>query len=288
MFVLPALLAFGFLVIYPVGTAIDLSLRDSSLLTAAERAAFVGLDNFRDLVTSSDFWAALRITVFYTGLSVVGAFGLGLGLALLLNEKILARSVVRTLIFSPWVLPQVVGAFIWILIFNPQYGILNTSLERVGMLTQASSLAWLSDTSLALIAVSIVTVWRFFPIAMLMLLAALQSVDEALHESAKVDGASRIRRLWHVTLPSIRPVSTLLLLLLTVWIFRHFGTVYAMTQGGPAGATETITVKTYVEAFSNYDLGLASSYGVISLLISIAFSAVFLYVTVYRPRRKDA
>jgi len=277
LFVLPAFAGFGFLVIYPIVEAVDLSLRDASLLLGTSSdAPFVGLDNYRELLGDPAFWSSLRVTVFYTVLGVAGAFGAGLGLALLLHQRILGRSWLRTIMLTPWVLPQIVGAYVWMLLLDPQFGAVNEMLNRIGLLQENSQLAWLTGTNTSLLAVSVVTVWRFFPIAMLMLLAALQGVDESLYEAAQLDGAGTLARFRAVTWPGIRPVASLVLLLLVIWNFRHFGTIYVMTQGGPAGATETITIRTYLEAFNNYDLGAASALGIISLLITLIFSVAYL------------
>lgn len=285
LFVLPAFLAFGFLVIYPLYTAVRLSLHEANLLSSGLGGdVFVGLANYRSLFEDPAFWSSLKVTVYYTVLGVAGSFGLALGIALLLHQRLHGRSFIRTAMLLPFVLPQVVGAYVWLLIFDPQYGPLNAVLVRLGAVQESNPVPWLSSTSVTLFAVAAVTIWRFFPVAMLMLLASMQSVPESLYEAAAIDGAGRWQRFRHVTWPGIRPVANLVLLLLIIWIFRHFGTIYAMTQGGPAGSTETITIKTYVEAFNNYDLGAASAVGVVSLVLSAAFSAAYLYVFVHRAK----
>lgn len=278
LFLLPALLVFGFLVLYPLWKAGQLSLYPASLLTGGRVEGSPGFDNYREIFADAAFWRSLRITALYTVGGVAGAFGLGLGLAVLLNSRIKARSVLRSMTLLPWVLPQIVGAYIWLLIFNPQYGVANQFLTEIGILSRGQSISWLTSSDVALWSTMIVTVWRFFPIATLMLLAAMQGVPEDRYEAAAMDGAGALRRFRHVTLPGIAPVASLLVLLLSVWVFRHFGTIYAMTQGGPAGSTATIPIATYVEAFTNFDLGTASALGIVSLVISFVFSVIYLGV----------
>lgn len=278
LFLLPGIAVFGLLVVYPVWKAAQLSLHQASLLSGGVIDGSPGFDNYRAIFGDPMFWRSLRITGIYTVGSVVGSFGLGLAMAILLNTRLKGRAVLRSLTLLPWVLPQIVGAYIWLLIFNPQYGVGNQLLRAIGLLGPGETISWLTSGDLAIWSTVIVTVWRFFPIATLMILAAMQGVPEELYEAAEVDGASALRRFRHVTLPGIAPVTSLLILLLSVWVFRHFGTIFAMTRGGPAGATETIPVATYLEAFNDFDLGSAAALGMTSLVISLVFSLVYLVV----------
>jgi multiple sugar transport system permease protein len=215
-------------------------------------------------------------TAVYTLGTVVGSFGIGLFTAVFLNERFRARWLARTLTILPWAVPYVAAVLIWTWIMDAEYGVLNYLLVKSGL--AARKIPWLASPTYAMLAVLIVTVWKQFPFATVMLLAGLQAIPDTLYEAAQIDGAGRGRRFLHITLPGLRSVSAVVLILLTIWAFRRFAVIYVMTGGGPARATETLPIQTYLEAFSNYNMGYAASLGTVSLLISMSVTLVYLAV----------
>ena len=276
LLLLPVLLGVGVVLLYPIAKNTWLSLHALDYVRPQKGQTFIGLENYRELLASRDFWLAMSNTAVYTLGTVVGSFGIGLFTAVFLNERFRARWLARTLIILPWAVPYVAAVLIWTWIMDAEYGVLNYLLVKSGL--AARKIPWLASPTYAMLAVLIVTVWKQFPFATVMLLAGLQAIPDALYEAAQIDGAGRARRFLHVTLPGLRSVTGVVLILLTIWAFRRFTVIYVMTGGGPARATETLPIQTYIEAFSNYNMGYAASMGTVSLLISMAATFVYLAV----------
>ncbi|BCJ34531.1 ABC transporter permease [Actinocatenispora thailandica] len=258
----PALLLLGGVVCYPLVSGLVTSLYKQSLVLPGR--SFVGLDNFRS-VLSGDFWPALGHTLVFTIGTTAASFLLGFGLALALDVGLRGRAVLRGLFLFPWVLPSVVVSFLWLWIFNANYGVLNGVLMKLHLI--GDPVAWLGQPGTAMLAVIVAKTWNSFPWMMVMLLAGLQTVPRDLHEVAALDGAGAVRRFRAVTLPHLRPMIGMVLLLEMIWNFQHFDTIYVMTGGGPAGATTTFAVSVYDTAFKGFDLGSAGAIGALWMLI---------------------
>lgn len=268
---LPALALLVAIVCYPLIAALVTSLFQQSLIKPGR--TFVGLENFSD-VLSDDFLPVLGHTVVFTIAATAIPFVLGFALALALNTGIRGQSALRGILLLPWVLPGVVVSFIWLWIFNANYGLLNGVLVKLGLADAGT--AWLSDPVFAMLAVIIAKSWASFPWMMVMLLAGLQTVSADQHEAAAIDGAGAIRRFFSVTLPHLRGVIGIVLLLEFVWNFQHFDTIYVLTGGGPAGATTTFAVSVYNTAFKGFDLGKAGALGALWMVVLSAL--VVLYI----------
>jgi multiple sugar transport system permease protein len=258
----PALLLLSGVVCYPLISGLVTSLFKQSLVLPGR--SFVGLANFRS-VLAGDFWPALGHTLVFTVCTTAASFALGFGLALALNVGLRGRSVLRGLFLFPWVLPSVVVSFLWLWIFNANYGVLNGLLMKLHLI--GDPVAWLGQPGTAMLAVIVAKTWNSFPWMMVMLLAGLQTVPRDLHEVAALDGAGAVRRFRAVTLPHLRPMIGMVLLLEMIWNFQHFDTIYVMTGGGPAGATTTFAVSVYDTAFKGFDLGSAGAIGALWMLI---------------------
>jgi multiple sugar transport system permease protein len=261
------------LLAYPVLRGIFLGFFNTRLLRYGQ-GRFVGLDNYANLATDPNFWNSARVTLLY-GLAVtVCTYALGLGLALLLNRRMPARGLLRTIIIMPWAIPEVVAVLVFVWMLDAQYGMINYALVEAGIL--GGPVAWLSDANLALPALIMVTCWQQFPLAMLILLAGLQTIPRELYEAAMSDGAGRWALFRHITWPGLRSVNVVLVLILVLNSFRRVTVIYAMTGGGPARATETLSILTYNTAFQYQQLGYAAAVGTALLLILVLLSLVYL------------
>ena len=234
------------------------------------------------LLQDEYFWNSLQVTAIYGAATVVLTYALGLSFALMLNRSIPARGIIRTLFILPWAIPEVVAVMIFAWMLDPQFGVLNYLFVTLGFIDRP--LAWLSQANLALPAVVMLTAWQQFPLAMLILLAGLQMVPREEYEAAMIDGAGALSRFIHVTLPGLRSVNIILILLLILNSFRRVTMIYAMTKGGPARSTETLSVMTYNTAFEYQKIGYAAAVGTALLAILLVFSlAYFLMIMRSRP-----
>jgi len=259
---LPALVLFVAIVLYPLIASLTTSLFTQSLVLPGR--SFAGLENFRT-VLAGQFWSVLQNTLVFTVACTLIPFVLGFALALALHTRLPGRGLLRGLFLFPWVIPGVVVSFLWMWIFNANYGLLNGLLVQLGLLDEPIS--WLGQPGTATLAVIVAKSWASFPWMMVMLLAGLQTVPQTLHEAAALDGAGTLRRFWHVTLPHLRGIIGVVLLLEAIWNFQHFDIIYVLTGGGPAGATTTFAVSVYDTAFKGFDLGRAGALGALWMVL---------------------
>ncbi|HVX80754.1 MAG: carbohydrate ABC transporter permease [Devosia sp.] len=280
--VLPSVLLVACLNLLPLAQGVITSLQAQNM-TRPDPNAFVGLKHYVDaLLYQTDFWSSLGKTFVWTFGSVIGAYVLSLGLATLLNLDIRFRNFFRAIFLIPWVVPDVVTALIWRWLYNDDYGVFNFVLH----LMHLPSVHWLPDPRLAMMSVIIAQIWKLYPLMTVVLLAALQNVPKELHEAASLDGAGAWQRFWYVTLPNIRTASIAITLLTGIWTFQNFDLVYLLTGGGPADATEILPTFIYQKAFYTLDLGYASALGILMLLIILACSSIYLFVS--RPNSQPA
>jgi multiple sugar transport system permease protein len=282
LLILPALILVLLLNLYPIIEAVIVSMQRQNMIRP-NPTGFVGLMHYRRLLLEEDeFFHSLTLTIIWSVGSVIGAYLLGLGLALLLNQRIRARGFFRALFLIPWVIPDVCTALVWKWLYGDELGIINFLLRRVGLIDQP--ILWLSETGTAMLAVIIVQVWKLYPVMFIALLAALQNVPEELHEAAKLDGATAWQRFWHITLPFLRPVSIIMTLLGAIWTFQSFDLVYLLTGGGPADATNILAVLVYEKGFIAFDVGYAAALGMLMLGCLMILSVAYLFAY----RAKDA
>jgi len=268
--VLPALAAVVFLMLYPLVKVVDLSLRIGRSMNFARISLLpLGTGNYARVLDDPAFQQATVTTAIYVAASVAAASVIGLLTALLLDLRFPARRVFRTLLLVPWAVPGVVSSIVFRWMFDSSYGVVNAVLRRVGLLH--ADLPWLVDSRTALAAVIVPTVWKAYPLITLTLLAAMQTIPAELYEAAGVDGAGRLRRFRHITWPGIAAAAALAALVSALWIFRDIDIVFTATGGGPAGATETLALYVYAEAFQFFRIGTASAAGV--MLVAAALLA---------------
>ncbi len=267
----PALLAIASVIVYPMLYAMNLSLYDVHLLRP-DRAVYVGLDNYRRVLGGTAFWQSLWVTAIYTAGSVVVTFLLGLATALMLNVNFRLRAVARALIVIPWATPWLVTTLIWYVMFNPQIGPVNEILKRLGMIDKG--IPWLYQNNTAMIAIVIVTAWRLFPTATLLILAGMQSISPELYEAAAADGAGAWQKFRYITLPGLRSVNFVVLVLLTIWCSKLYTVAWVLTAGNTA--TRVLSIFTYEEAFKFNRVGTASAVATLVFILS-AVMVVFYF-----------
>lgn len=265
----PALLITALVMGFPLIYAVFESLQ--------KRDAFVGLQNYLDLLSDPNIRAVIIRTMAFVLFCAVGELALGMTYALLLNRRFWGRNVVRTLFLLPLLIPPVVAALNWSFLLNPQFGAVNQLLRYV--LPQSALPLWLADPAWALVAVIIVTIWRNTPFVMILLLAGLQSIGRDMYEAAEIDGASRTQQFWHITVPALRQVLIITLMLRVIDLFRVFDTVFVMTQGGPGGATEILSTKIYKLAFWEAQMGPAAALSYIALALTLVWLIPLLFMS---------
>ncbi|MBS7699313.1 MULTISPECIES: sugar ABC transporter permease [unclassified Chelatococcus] len=277
--ILPAGIIMAGLLFYPIVRGIALSFFNTRLLRYSE-GQFIGLANYVALGSDPAFSNSVTVTFTYGIVTMLCTYCLGLGFALLLNRKMPGRGFIRTLFIMPWAIPEVVAVMIFVWMLDAQYGVINYVLVEAGILSAPA--AWLTSAGLAMPALVLVTSWQQFPFAMLILLAGLQTIPDEQYEAAMVDGAGVFRRFIHVTLPGLRAVNVILILILILNSFRRVTMIYAMTGGGPARATETLSILTYNVAFQYQRIGYASAVGAVLLVILLCFSLVYFFLIARR------
>jgi multiple sugar transport system permease protein len=275
-YLVPAALCLLATVVVPIGRAIQMSLYDDVLFKPQDYR-FVGLANYLRLVHDPVFWLTLWNSFVWVFGSVVLQFVAGFAAALLLHQAFTGRAVVRTVALLPWIIPGVVVGLIWEWLYQPNYGVINDLLIKVGWLHDR--VAWLSSPDLAMAAVVFTNVWRGIPFFAIMLLAGLQAIPEELYEAARIDGAGVVDRFWFVTLPLMRPIIVVATATRIIWTFNYADLIFVMTGGGPANATQITSTYTLLQAYSNLDFGYAAALSVVLLLVMLAFTAVYLRVT---------
>lgn len=269
LLVAPALAVLLALSIYPLLYSITISLQQ-------ETAAGVvwTLAHFKRLVTDNFFRTAMAHTFVYAIAALTCEFGLGLGLALLLNQQIRGRGLFRASLLVPMMLPTVVVGIVWRLLLNPNFGAINGTLKQIGINTE--SLTWTASPRLAFVAVVAVDVWQWTPFVFLVLLAGLQAIPQEPYEAALIDGSSRWQTFRHVTLPLLKPAILIVLLLRTMDLLRVFDQIFILTEGGPGFATEMISLYIYRTAFRFSDFGYAAAMSFVLLAVTNVVSVVYI------------
>jgi multiple sugar transport system permease protein len=237
---------------------------------------FVGLANYDDVLSNSVFKKAIYITLGYTAATVAAQMLLGLGIALLLNVDLLGMRVFRTALIVPMMVTPIVGALCWKLLLDPSHGVFN---QWIG-----EKIVWLGRTDTAIYAIWLVGVWQNTPYVTIILLAGLRSLPSEPIEAAAIDGAGRLAAFWFVTRPMLRPYILVALLLRTIFEFRAFDNIYAMTGGGPANSTMVLSMYTYLVTFVQFDFSIGAAAAWLMLLMSLVLCVLFILVI----RRREA
>jgi multiple sugar transport system permease protein len=263
----PALLVVLALMLYPLYLALDISFRDGQSINLADlQASPRTTDNYSQVLGNSETWQAAWRSFVYTAGSTLPAFAIGLGTAILLNQRFPGRRIARPLMLLPWPIPGIAISVIFLWLLDSSYGIVNSLLRRMGIIDE--NISWFIDANAAMAAVIVPTVWKYYPFFTLILLAALQNVPQDLYEVARVDGASRLRQFTSVTWPAIRGSAVLSIVIGGLGIFREFDVIFPLTGGGPVKATETLVIGLYNEAFRYHNLPVASAIGMVAMCMA--------------------
>ena len=249
---------------------------------AAGEGVWAGLDNFVTVLTDPTTLLSLRNTALWqTALTVLARLVLGLGIAMLLQAPVLRRvrllGVLRVGVLVPWMVPPTVAVAAWQWLLDGQSGLFNQLLLRSGLV--ADPVPFLADVHTVWWSVATIITWRELPFVIIVLMAALQSIPGEQYEAAALDGASTIKAFWHVTLPNLRPVLTIVALMITIGTFNNFIYVWLTTGGGPGTSTQVLATQLYTAAFIDNSLGLGAAIGILMTLCMVVFAGVYLGLT---------
>lgn len=271
-FVSPAILVLLCVIALPILRGIWISFCDSFLKNITS-PTWNHFKNYIELFKEGLFIKYFGHTLLFVTLTVGIQLVLGLMFALLLNSKIRGRNIFRGVIIIPWTIPSVVVAIVWRWMLQQQYGVINYLLHQAGI-TTTMNLSWTMNSALAMAAIVIACVWKQLPYMTVMLLAGLQSVDCGLIEAAYIDGTNGLQNLWHITLPSIRPVVITSTWLAVTMNFQQFTIINNLTAGGPVDATTTLSIAAYKTAFQSFNFGQSAAIGVIWMLFLFVFTFI--------------
>ena len=267
----PSVLIFCAVIVYPLVSAIYLSLFQIATPTLTGR--WLGLGNYAILLGSGQFWRALWVNLVWTAGTLTLQIVFGVGAALLLHQSFWFRSLARSLILFPYFISTVVAVLVWRWLFNDLYGVLNHVLRTAGILQMP--IDWLGQMPNAMVSLVLVGAWKYFPFVVIAVLARLQTIPESLYEAASLDGAGWWGRFWDVTLPQLRGVLVIVVLLRAIWDFKEFDLIFLLTGGGPLDYTQTLPLLVYQEAFAQQDMGRASAVAVLMMLVMLVFMALY-------------
>ncbi len=264
----PAILLMTLVSIYPIFYGFRFSFFQTHYL---EVVKFVGLHNYFELLKDPDTLISIKNSIVFVFGNLAFSLPIGIGLAVLLNQKVKFIGLFRTLIVFPWVISQTVTALIWIWIVDPNFGPMNYMIRQLGF----SAIDLLSSTSGSMWLVILANVWREFPFPLVLTLAALQTVPNELYEAVKADGGSSLQSFWYVTLPCIATTLISVMILLSLENVKMVTLIYVMTGGGPINATEVISVRAFKEAFWHWRMGYATALAMFILLINVIFGIAY-------------
>jgi multiple sugar transport system permease protein len=270
----PGLLVTLLLIVYPLALAGDLSFQKLRLMRVGAKHLPYTTDNYTRLIGSGDFWYAALVTLAFVTIVTAACFAVGMAAALLVDRDFPGRRIARLLVALPWAVPEVVAAAIWSWMFDSSFGLVNWLLLQAGVID--APVPWLSQPHAAFAVCCVVLTWTGYPFVAVMVLAGLQAIPRELYEAAAMDGAGGWVRFRFITLPSLRPVCVIALVLVVLRIVRDFATVFVLTGGGPAGATRSLAIYTYEQAFSFYNIGYAAAVGLVTLMLCADFSTAMV------------
>jgi len=272
LLVAPVVLLLLALVAYPFVISVSMALTDR---TIGNPGRFIGLTNMQRLWQDSIYLQTVHNTLIYTAGATLLKLVAGFGLALLINERFRFRQAVRSAVLLPWIVPAALGTMAWLWIFAPSFSVLNWILIHLGVIK--IGLPWLVDSNLALFSVILVNAWRGIPFFGITLLAGLQAIPQELYEATAIDGAGKLGRFRYVTLPLMRPILLITLVLSIIWTFSDFQTVYALTGGGPINSTHLLATLSYQVGIASGRLGEGAAISLTMLPPLLVLVAVQIY-----------
>ena len=276
---LPALGLLGVFLTYPLGLGIYLAFTDA---TIGRRGIWVGLENFEYLFTDPIFWNAVFFSVFYTGIATIGKFGLGIWLALLMNQHMPFKSLIRAIILLPWIVPTVLSAIAFWWIYDPQFSIISyIFVDVLGWRT--TNINFIGSEWPARFSLIVANVWRGIPFVAISLLAGLQTISPSLYEAALLDGASAWQRFRFITFPMLLPILAIVMTFSIIFTFTDFQLVYAITRGGPVNSTHLLATLAFQRGIPGGQLGEGAAIAV-SMIPFLVFATLFSYFALARRK----
>jgi multiple sugar transport system permease protein len=276
---LPAFGLLGVFLTYPLGLGVYLAFTDT---TIGRRGIFVGLENFEFLFTDPIFWNAVFFSVFYTGIATIGKFALGLWLALLLNQHMPFKSLIRAIILLPWIVPTVLSAIAFWWIYDPQFSIISyVFVDVLGW--RETNINFLGSEWPARFSLIVANIWRGIPFVAISLLAGLQTISPSLYEAALLDGASAWQRFRYITFPMLLPILAIVMTFSIIFTFTDFQLVYAITRGGPVNSTHLLATLAFQRGIPGGQLGEGAAIAV-SMIPFLVFATLFSYFALARRK----
>lgn len=277
LFLLPLVLVLLVMVAYPFIMNFYYSFTDFSLIK--QNITFIYFDNYIKILADDEFITILKNTVVWTIGNMVLIVSIGLSVGLLLDSDIKGKTLLHSVILIPWVIPEIVTGYTWKWMMASQYGILNTILLNLNIID--GNFSWFRDGNMAMLAVILANVWRSFPLMAVMVYAKKRTMPKEWIEASKIDGASTLQVFRYITFAFIKPVLVSTSILIFLWCYNAFGIIYAITQGGPIGATETFPVYIQKKAFGQFEFGFTSAMSILMMV-----SLIILYIMITRVGHK--
>lgn len=272
LFLAPSFAILLVFLVFPLSWNIYIALHDVSLTTLLKDWEYVGPENFVTLFKDPNFYTSLKVTLMFVGGSVALQFGAGMLMAIVLNQQIRGSGVYRAILIIPWTISAVIAAFSFKFILDDNFGILNYILNQMGI----ESVGWLSDPNIVIWSLVIANMWYGTPFTLLFLTAGLLSINPSLYEAARIDGASKTRSLFHITLPLLKPFMIINLILITMWSINLFDIQLVMTGGGPLFSSTTASLYMYRQAFEFGLLSKGAAAGIILILINLTVAIIYV------------
>jgi len=273
-FIAPAAIIIFGIALYPILHTFYISLHQINLKFPDLGMSFIWFENYIRLFRDVRAMSALLNTIFFTVSTVALELIFGMIIALLMDRALRFRGILRATVLIPWAMPTVVAAMLWRWMYNDQSGIINAILVATGVTTEY--LQFLAEPALAWVAVIVTEVWKTTPFMALLLLAGLQVIPREVYEASAIDGASKIRTFFTITLPLIKPVLLVALLFRTLDAFRVFDVIFVMTGGGPGNSTESLSLYTYKTMFGALDFGYGSALSILTFVCVILISVLYI------------
>ena len=274
VFVLPAMIVVAALLIYPIFSSVFYSMTTKHLIKPSYE--FVGLANYIEVLSDMNFWSAFLHSILWTIGSLVGQVLIGFTAALAINRVKHAKGIYKTLLIIPWAFPSIVIALSWKWILNGVSGYIPNLLVELGICDQLPQ--FLSDSNIVFITLILINVWFGAPMIMVNVLSALQTIPQDQYEAAQIDGASHIQQFWHITIPHIKVVVGLLVVLRTICVFNNFDIIYLITGGGPADLTTTVPIYAYQMGWGTKLLGKSSAVTILLLLFLLLVCLLYFWI----------
>jgi multiple sugar transport system permease protein len=280
----PAITFLVLFFLYPLWLLIDTSLREVSLGSVARTDnPFVGLENYRALAQDPDFRAAVPRTILYLIGTVSIQLVIGIALAQVLVQRMRGLVIPRFIVYFVWLLPPVVSGAVWkFALDGSEQGAVNTALLAAGLIDDP--ILFLTSPTLTMTVIAFINAWAGIPFVAIVMTAALKDVPEDLYEAGKVDGASPLKRFWHITLPTVAPTIGIVTALLIIYSFKAFDFIFVLSQGGPGTATSTVPFLAYLVAFTQFDFGLGSAIGMVAVVFALVCASPYI-VNTWKERR---